>query len=106
MTVALESVVKQLEDSGIIAPGKLENFIPPKASPKDGEEVLRKLFKQNLLTKFQAQQIVLGKVKALILGGYTLLDRIGAGVMGQVFKAEHRRMKRVVAIKMLPTAML
>src|SRR6185295_3637604 len=29
----------------------------------------------------------------------------GAGGMGQVFKAEHRRMKRVVAIKMLPPAM-
>ena len=26
--------------------------------------------------------------------------------MGQVFKAEHRRMKRVVAIKMLPKAVM
>src|SRR5208283_4330318 len=32
-------------------------------------------------------------------------DRIGAGGMGQVFKAQHRRMDRTVAIKMLPTAM-
>jgi eukaryotic-like serine/threonine-protein kinase len=104
MPVALEAVVKQLEDSGIVAAGKLKEFIPPNASPKDGEALLRELYKQNLLTKFQAQQVAAGKVKALVLGNYTLLDKIGAGGMGQVFKAEHRRMKRTVAIKMLPPA--
>ena len=34
MPIALEQFVKQLEDSGVIAPGKLENFVPPKAQPK------------------------------------------------------------------------
>lgn len=29
MSVAVEAVVKQLTDSGIIALGKLENFVPP-----------------------------------------------------------------------------
>ncbi len=106
MAVDLETVVKQLADSGIIAPGKLENFVPPKASPKDGEALLRELHKQKLLTTFQAQQFAQGRAKALILGNYTLIDKIGAGGMGQVFKAEHRRMKRLVAIKMLPKAML
>src|SRR5580700_4078986 len=104
MPVPLETVVKQLTDSGIIAPGKLENFVPPKADPKDGEELLRELYKKGLLTKFQAQQVAAGKAKALILGAYTILDKIGAGGMGQVYKAEHRRMKRVVAIKTLPAA--
>ena len=40
MAVALETVVKQLDDSGIIAPGKLEDFIPPKAHPKTVEELV------------------------------------------------------------------
>ena len=44
--------------------------------------------------------------KSLILGNYTILDKIGAGGMGQVFKAEHRRMHRIVAIKMLPPAVM
>ena len=63
------------------------------------------LVKENHLTPFQAAQVKAGKAKALILGDYTILDKIGAGGMGQVFKAVHRRMDRLVAIKMLPPAM-
>ena len=102
MPVALEQFVKQLADSGVIAPGKLENFVPPKAYPKDAQELARQLVEGKQLTKYQAQEIYAGRAKSLILGNYTILDKIGAGGMGQVFKAEHRRMKRVVAIKMLP----
>ena len=36
-----------------------------------------------------------------VLGNYDLLQLIGAGGMGQVFKARHRRMNRVVALKVL-----
>ncbi len=104
MAVALEQFVKQLSDSGVVAPGKLENFLPPKAHPKDAQELARQLVQCRHLTKFQAQEIYQGRAKSLILGNYTILDKIGAGGMGQVFKAEHRRMKRIVAIKMLPKA--
>ncbi len=106
MAVGLEQFVKQLSDSGVIAPGKLENFVPPKAQPKDAQELARQLVQSKQLTKFQAQEIYAGRAKSLILGNYTILDKIGAGGMGQVFKAEHRRMKRVVAIKMLPKAFM
>jgi len=35
------------------------------------------------------------------LGQYELLEELGAGAMGQVFKARHRLMERVVAVKIL-----
>lgn len=37
-----------------------------------------------------------------VLGEYVILDRIGAGGMGQVFRARHRTMDREVALKILP----
>ena len=37
-----------------------------------------------------------------VLGDYVLLGRLGAGGMGRVFKARHRRMERLVALKVLP----
>jgi serine/threonine-protein kinase len=106
MAVPLEQFVRQLEDSGIIAGDTLQDFIPPKAAPKDAEELARELVRQKKLTKFQAEEVYRGKGKSLVLGNYALLDKIGAGGMGQVFKAEHRRMHRIVAVKVLPASMM
>lgn len=36
-----------------------------------------------------------------VLGDYVLLGKIGAGGMGRVFKARHRHMERLVAVKVL-----
>src|ERR1700722_4294318 len=105
MAVALEQFVKSLTDSGVLSAGKLEHFLPPKAHPKDAQELARQLVQSKHLTKYQAQEIWQGRAKSLILGNYTILDKIGAGGMGQGFKAEHRRMQSVVAIKILPPAM-
>ncbi len=54
-----------------------------------------------LLTNYQIDAIGQGGTQPLRVGNYDVLDRLGAGGMGTVFKARHRRMKRVVALKVL-----
>ncbi len=51
------------------------------------------------LTSFQADAILDGRLSQLFIGNYAILSRLGAGAMGTVFKARHRRMNRLVAIK-------
>jgi serine/threonine protein kinase/Leucine-rich repeat (LRR) protein len=104
MAVTLEKFVQQLEDSGIIASDTIKDFIPPKASPKDATDLARELVRQKKLTKFQVEEVSKGKGKSLVLGNYVLMEQIGAGGMGQVFKARHKVMNRLVAVKVLPTA--
>src|SRR5262249_38396928 len=52
-----------------------------------------------------AAAVLQGKTKGLLIGSYVVLDRLGAGSMGIVLKAEHRRLKRVVALKLLPPSL-
>ncbi|HWB09542.1 MAG TPA: protein kinase [Pirellulales bacterium] len=63
----------------------------------------RELVRRHKLTRFQAAQVIQGRGRSLLFGDYLVLDKVGEGGMGQVFKAEHRRMKRIVALKLLPS---
>src|ERR1051325_6835883 len=66
------------------------------------EQLLHRLVSQQLLTKYQAERIRVGEWGGLILGHYRILDQLGAGGMGVVYKAEHLLMRHLVALKILP----
>ncbi|MCC6511764.1 MAG: serine/threonine protein kinase [Pirellulaceae bacterium] len=59
------------------------------------------LVEQEILTQYQAEQLMEGRTK-LTLGPYIVTDFIAQGGMGQVYKAVHRFMGRVCAVKVLP----
>ncbi|HYH69195.1 MAG TPA: protein kinase, partial [Urbifossiella sp.] len=67
----------------------------------DGAAAARKLVEAGKLTAFQADAVLGQRFEELRIGNYDVLDKLGAGGMGAVYKARHRRMKRVVAIKVL-----
>src|SRR5439155_6716906 len=50
----------------------------------------------------QAARVRAGTTFGLILGNYRVLERLGAGGMAVVFKAEHRELRHLTAIKVLP----
>ena len=107
MTKPLNDFVRDVSDSGLLPDFDLRkwlNAIPENSRPQDGEQLARELVKQKKLTKFQAEQLYAGKGKTLVLGNYVLLDKLGQGGMGMVLKAEHQRMERIVALKVLSPA--
>lgn len=71
-----------------------------------GRDVARVLVKKELLTRFQAERLLAGRNSGFVLGQYRILDQLGHGGMGRVFKAEHRAMKRLVALKVLASKLL
>ena len=108
MSVILDQFIHTLVESGLMSAEEVRAFVdglPEEQRPTDGEGLAKLLFQRKKLTKFQAQAIYQGKSKGLLVGNYLVLDKIGQGGMGHVYKAQHKRMKRVVALKVLPSAM-
>lgn len=66
---------------------------------QDPAACARILVENKVLTSYQAQQLIEGLGESLVLGPYKILDRLGSGGMGHVYRAEHQVMDRIVAIK-------
>src|SRR5262245_20755913 len=69
-------------------------------------DLARELVARGWLTRYQAQQLLQGHGSQLELGAYRLLERLGEGGMGQVYKALHQPMNRIVALKIVRPELL
>ena len=69
--------------------------------PMDSAALADRLVRDNLLTTFQAKRLLSNRPQGLIVGRYVILDRIGSGSMGRVYRAHHAMMDRVVALKII-----
>jgi serine/threonine protein kinase len=66
------------------------------------EQLGRALVKNGMMTDYQLGRVLAGTIYGLMVGNYRVLDRLGAGSMGIVFKGEHIFLKRRIALKVLP----
>lgn len=64
-------------------------------------ETVAALNDSDLLSQWQAERLSDSSPESLVLGDYVLIDPLGKGGMGIVYRARHRRMDRLVALKTL-----
>lgn len=109
MALSSEQFQRQVAASELLTAEDVATFVatlPEERRTGDGEQLAREFVRQKKLTRYQAEQIYSGKGKTLVLGNYVVLDKLGQGGMGVVLKAEHKRLKRLVALKVMSASVV
>ena len=100
-----QTFLDQLVEEWVVLPEEWDE-LPPAARHEilgadSGADFLNRLARHQLLTPFQAEAIRTGCAGELVLGHYRLLEPIGRGGMGTVYRAEHLHLRRQVAVKVM-----
>ena len=104
MTLSLNEFGKTLTTLGLLTAAELKtawDAIPQTERPRDADAFGKQLIALGKLTSLQAARVLAGQGESLVMGEYLLLAEIGAGGMGNVYRARHRRMDRIVALKVI-----
>jgi serine/threonine protein kinase len=97
--------LQALQASNLLDSGQLDDarrLVSPEQTPRS---LARQLVQLGWITRWQAQQLLAGRTK-FYLGKYKLLEGLGHGGMGAVFKAKHPGLSRVVALKVMTKTLL
>lgn len=105
--IPVETFLDSLSQSGLFPATELQKLREQTISPSMSSSSMLAdwLVREGKLTNYQANLLSRGKTGSLVLGNYVILDMLGQGGMGTVYKALHRRMNRIVALKVLPSSL-
>ena len=106
MAQSLEQFGKAVVAAGLSTPDDLKSWYvqrPAECRPRDVATFAAGLVEDGLLTAYQSSVLQQGKPQALNFGNYLLVDQLGSGASGHVFKARHKTSGRMTAIKVLST---
>ncbi|MEZ6071714.1 MAG: hypothetical protein R3C10_15975 [Pirellulales bacterium] len=106
--VGTTEFIKLLAESQLVEPALLDRLrarVAKHGGKVDPRSIAKWLVDKGYLSLWQTRQLLAGH-KAFYLGRYRLIDRIGKGGMGVVFKAEHALMQRTVALKVMSHRLL
>jgi formylglycine-generating enzyme required for sulfatase activity/tRNA A-37 threonylcarbamoyl transferase component Bud32 len=95
------TLVDALRQHQLLEPAQLEELPTLQQRCADAQAFVDELIHRGWLTAFQATLLLQGRGQELVLGAHLLLEPLGQGGMGEVFKARHRHLHRIDAVKLI-----
>lgn len=96
------TLLERLREGDLLSEQQLAELAAlPEASDPDPRALGKVVYRRGLLTRYQVSAVARGKAKELRVGPYLLIDRLGEGGMGTVFKARQVHLDRLVALKII-----
>jgi eukaryotic-like serine/threonine-protein kinase len=94
--------LRDLETSGCLSAEQFQDItIWAKTSCADASTIAKELNKRVWMSAHQIREIYRGRVSELTVGVYRIIELIGEGGMGRVYRAHHTRLSRDVALKVI-----
>jgi len=94
-------LIETLRRLQLLDPAQLGEIARGAPAFPDPRALAKELLHRAWLTPYQVNQLFQDRGGDLVLGQYVIQERLGEGGMGQVFKAQQRRLNRVVALKVI-----
>ncbi|MBX9626011.1 MAG: serine/threonine protein kinase [Gemmataceae bacterium] len=101
-TRSAAAIIQAVRDSGLVPPDDFPSVEQElTALGEDPPAVMRHLVQAGRVTVHQLRKVVHGKTAELFVGPYVLLDKVGEGGMGKVYKGRDSRTGRLVGLKVV-----
>jgi serine/threonine-protein kinase len=99
---SVDNLIEALQESQLLTAAQMDELVMNLQSGfAEPADLAEDLVHRRWLTVYQAKQLFRGHGRELTLGQYVLLDQLGAGGTARVFKARHRRLERIDALKVV-----
>lgn len=98
---SVDDLIDALWQGRLVEPGRLKELaVGDREWAVSTPSVAADLVRRGVLTSFQADECLAGRGSELAVGPYRLLEPLGPGARGPVFRARHDATNQVVALKL------